>query len=225
MSTVDRFTFFHALPPELRLQIWGEALSVRSVWAASPNDNKSRVPFNMVYIGPAPYLAGLTCREARRLLVQFYVKPIHGPFTGLGTSSSSHWVNVDTTVIDLGGYSDATTILDAFGGDELSRFKHVALLWHQFGSVVRICMRLATMCPALCTIIIQRSNTEAPTHRSFRQPLSIEMAACYATVIECAGPEIECEEVDTPYFRSLILEHFGDSPPKLHLLSPGFTKV
>ena len=71
MSAADSFTYFHALPLELRLQIWREALSVRSVWAAVPNDSAnrslstSRLPFNMAYIGPAPYLVWLSRREAR----------------------------------------------------------------------------------------------------------------------------------------------------------------
>jgi len=78
MSAADSFTYFHALPTELRLQIWGEALAVRSVWAAVRNYSAdrdlsaSRLPFIMVYIGPAPYLAGLSSREARRLLEQSY---------------------------------------------------------------------------------------------------------------------------------------------------------
>lgn len=76
MSAADSFIYFHALPTELRLQIWGEALAVRSVWAAVRNYSAdrdlsaSRLPFIMVYIGPAPYLAGLSFREARRLLEQ-----------------------------------------------------------------------------------------------------------------------------------------------------------
>ena len=68
MLTAESFTYFHALPPELRLQFGGEALSVWSVWVVVRNYNAdhdltaSRLPFIMVYIGPAPYLAGLILR-------------------------------------------------------------------------------------------------------------------------------------------------------------------
>ncbi|MCJ1401158.1 hypothetical protein MMC11_004370 [Xylographa trunciseda] len=208
MSAADSFTYFHALPPELRLQIWGEALSVRSIWAAVRNYNAdrdlsaSRLPFIMVYIGLAPYLAGLSSREARRLLEQSYVKPIH------------------TAVVYLGDSSDATTVLNSFGADKLSKFKHVALPWYQYYRLARTCQLLATMCPALRTIIIQRSEMEAATNRPLRQLLSLETAAYYATISEYAGPELGYEKLDASYFRSLLLEYFGDSPPRLHLLSP-----
>ena len=76
------------------------------------------------------------------------------------------------------------------------------------------------MCPALCTIIIQRSETEAPTNLALRQPLSLETAAYYATISEYAGPELGYEKLDAPHFRSLLFAYFGDSPPRLHFLSP-----
>lgn len=65
---------------------------MRSVWAAvgSYNNavrdpNATRLPFYWTFIGPAPYLAGLSCSEARRLLKQSYVKPIRGPCGALAT--------------------------------------------------------------------------------------------------------------------------------------------
>ncbi|EXJ72245.1 uncharacterized protein A1O5_04749 [Cladophialophora psammophila CBS 110553] len=230
MSAADSFTFFHTLPPpELRLRIWRDALSVPSVWAAVHKNNTDRnltagcLPFIMAYIGPAPYLAGLSSWEARRLLEQFYVKPIRGPSSGLATSAGSYWVDLDTTVIYLGDSLDAMTVLNSFGADELLKFKHVALLWNQFGSVARTCQRLATICPALRTIIIQRDETEAATDQPLRQPLSVETAAYYATLPGYPSPDLGYEELDAPYFQSLILEYFGDSPPKFHLLSPDST--
>ena len=220
MSAADSFVYFHALPPELRFQIWGEALSVCSVWAVVRSDNAARdtsarfLPFTMVFIGPAPYSAGLSSREARRLLEQSYVKPIRGPFSGLATSAGSYWVNLNTTVVYLGDCSsDAEPVLNSFGTDELSKFKHVALRWYEYGRLARTCQRLATLCPALRTIIVQRSVT-------FRQPLSLETAAYYATISENAGPELGYEELDAPYFRSALLEYFGNSRPRIHILAP-----
>lgn len=84
------FTLFCALPQEIRLQIWGEALSVRSVWTAIRNRASDSDPtgavhptFSMTYVGTAPYLAGLSSTEARRLLEQIYPKPILGPIAGV----------------------------------------------------------------------------------------------------------------------------------------------
>ena len=199
---------------------------MRSVWAAVRNYNTdgdlsaSRLPFIMVYIGPAPYLAGLSSREARRLLEQSYVKPIRGLSSGLATGVGSYWVDLDITVVYLGDSSDATTVLNSFGSDELSKFEHVALPWCQFSWLARTCQCLATTSPALRTIIIQRSETEAATNQPLRQPLSLETAAYYATIPEYAGPEFGYEELDVPYLRSLLLEYFGDSPPRIHVLPP-----
>jgi hypothetical protein len=225
MSAVDSFIYFPALPPELRLQIWTQALSVRSVWAAVRNDtadrdlNASNLPLTMAYVGAAPYLVGLSCREARRLLEQLYEGPIRGPFSGL-TPSRSYWVDLDTTVVYLGDFFDMTTVLDSFGADKLSKLKHVALPWYQFGNLARACQHLTTLCPALRTLIIQRGEVEAATKRPFPQTLSLETATYYATIPEYSGPELGYEDLDVAHFRSLLLEYFGDTPPRLHLLSP-----
>ena len=51
MSAADSFTFFGALPLELRLQIWREALSVRTVWAAIRNPTSVDHPqFSMAWV-------------------------------------------------------------------------------------------------------------------------------------------------------------------------------
>ena len=230
MSAADNFTCFQALPLELRLQIWKQALSVRSVWAAIHDCNAdrdfgaSRTPFIVAYIGPAPYLAGLSSREARRLLEQSYFKPLRGPRNGSATRVGCYWVDLDTTVVYLGDASKATTVVNSFGVDELSKFKHVALRWYQFASLARTCQRLATLCPALRTIIVQLGEMEVATKLPLYQPLSLETAAYYAALSEYAGPALGYEELDAPHFRSLLLEYFGDSPPRLHLLSPGSAK-
>lgn len=226
MSAADTFTYFPALPAELRRQIWWEALSVRSVWAAVRTYNADRnlsaslLPFIMTYIGPAPYTAGLSCREARRLLEQSYVRLVCGRLSGSKTSNGYYWVNLDTTVFYLGDSLDTTTVLNSFAVNDLSKLKHVTLPWNQFSRLARTCQHLARTCPALRTITIQRSQTEATTNGHLHRPLSLEMAAYYTTIPDYAGPEIGDEELDAPYFRSLLLEYFDDSPPTLHLLSP-----
>lgn len=203
---------------------------MRSVWAVIRSHNADRdlsagrLSFPMAYIGPAPYLAGLSSREARRLLEQFYVKPIREPCSGLAATAGYYWVDLETTGVYLGDFSDGTVVLNSFGADELSKFKHVALPWYQCGSLARTCQRLATVCPILPTTIIQRGETEAATNRTVRQSLSLKTAAYYATIPEYIRPELGCEELDTPYFRSLLLENFGNSPPRFHLLSPDSTK-
>ena len=221
MPATTSFIYFAALPPELRVQIWREALSTRSVWAAARNrkadsDVSAGHPsFTMVHIVSAPYLAGLSCAEARRLLEQDYVKPIRRPLKGSAASVGCYWVDLDSTVVYLGSSSDAMIFLNSFGEDELLRFKHVALTWYQFSGLARVCQHLARICPALRTIIMQNSETEAATN----QPLRSETAAYFATIPDYVGPESELENLDTPYFRSLLLGYYSDSVrPRLHLL-------
>jgi hypothetical protein len=209
------------MPLELRLHIWGEALSVRSVWAAVRNlasdcdpTGVDHPPFSMAYVGPAPYLAGLSSKEARRLLEQIYVKPIRGPSAGV------YWVDMDQTVVYLGDSSDAMEIMDSFHANDLSRFKHVALVWSQFNRLARVCQRLARTCPALCTIVIHQVETEAKAivNSPFSQPLSLETATYYATIPIHIRSELGYKKLDTDYLRSLLLEYFGASPPRLHML-------
>lgn len=85
MSAADSFTLFRALPLELRLQILGEALPVRSVWVAVRNraldcdpTGMNHPSLRMAYIGPAPYLAGLSSQEARKLLEEPTLSPVVG---------------------------------------------------------------------------------------------------------------------------------------------------
>lgn len=205
---MDSFTCFRALPPELRLKIWSEALSAPSVWV--PDHNASRP------VGQAPYLAGLACRESRQLLERLYVKPLpRGPPGGSGVD----WVNLETAVVYLG--DGAMKALDALGAGELARLRHVALRWRQFGRLARACQRLAAECPALRTIIVEREGDgSAGDDVEVPRTLSPELAAYYASIPDWVGPEMSLETLDTPYFRSLVLEYFGDSPPKLHLVSP-----
>ncbi|WYZ45777.1 hypothetical protein EsH8_IX_000002 [Colletotrichum jinshuiense] len=154
----------------------------------------------MAYVGPAPYLPGLACRESRRLLEKSYVKPLRGPESA--TSSGVYWVNLENTVVYLGNSSNAMDVMDAFGADKLSRFRHVALRW------------------SLRTIIIQGYESGSAANFSVCETLDPELAAYYTTIPDSVGPEISHETLDTPHFRSLLLEYFGDSPPRLHLVSP-----
>lgn len=214
------FHLFPALPPELRSQIWESALSVPAVWAATrvshtgDDVDSDTCEFTVMdFVGPAPPLAGISSREAWCLLKRSYVKPIHGP-QGRTGKRKAHWVNLSHTVVFFGGVLYVEDILAGFDADALSRFQHVAFTWHisQFGPLLRACRHLATICPALNTIIIQ-------CVKGLPQPLTPETAAHYAEVPAYTGHELDWQEIDTPYLRSQLLQYFGASPPRLHLLA------
>lgn len=86
----------------------------------------NRWPFSMAFVGSPLHLVGLSCREARRLMEETFLRPLRGPNSTKG-SPGTYWVNLKTTVVALGHPSDSLTVLARFGADELSRFRHVAL--------------------------------------------------------------------------------------------------
>ena len=171
----------------------------------------------MTFVGPAPAVAGMSSKESWRLLKQSYVDQIRGPGGSTGKTRPS-WVNLNHTVVYLGDPSDTREVLAGFDAETLSKFKHVALAWHisQFGPLARACQRLATTCPALCTIIIQWCESA----ELLQQSLTLETAAYYADIPAYTWRQLEYQKLDTPYFRSQLLQYFGAPPPRLHLLAP-----
>jgi hypothetical protein len=76
----------------------------------------------MTFIGPAPYLVGLSCKEARRVMERSYIQ-----FDSLrGGPSTFHWVNVEKTLVFFGNGID---IAKTFSPEERAKFKYVALDW------------------------------------------------------------------------------------------------
>jgi hypothetical protein len=120
----------------------------------------------------------------------------------------------------LGEHSSTINVLNRFDVGDLPKFKHVALPWYQFSNIAKACQRLATVCPALRTLIIQRGKVESTAGQPFRQILSLKTAAYYANIPKYTGPELGYAGMDVSYFRSLLLQYFGVTPLRLHLLSP-----
>jgi len=94
MAGTENFTCFTMLRPELRIQIWTEALTVPSVWVAVLNktggglegtSEATRASITLQCVGYSPHLAGLSCSEARGVMIQVYQQPlressIHGVY-------------------------------------------------------------------------------------------------------------------------------------------------
>ncbi|KAF6833934.1 hypothetical protein CPLU01_05229 [Colletotrichum plurivorum] len=223
MSETKTFTRFGNLPTELRLIIWSEALSVRSVWAAVFDklaEFRSRLATR---VGPASYPAGLACGESRWLLEQSHVKFPRGP--GLATGPGAYWVDPESTTVYLGRAPHARATLDALGADELRQIRHVALRPCQYWSIYEACRRLAKECPALRTIIIHCDGLGHVSEPLVSEDLSPELAAYYATI---PGSSIGVgdwnENFDDLQLVSSLEPCFGDSPPMFHVVpspSPG----
>ncbi|KAF6811258.1 hypothetical protein CSOJ01_05816 [Colletotrichum sojae] len=232
MSGTDTFTLFGALPPELRLKIWGEALSERSVWAAVFDADieackaKGLVPglSAMIHVGAAPHMDGLACRESRRLMEQSNVKPLRVP--ELATGGGVYWVDLERTVVWL-GHSKAInvyTALEAFDEDVLSRIRHVAVLSTNIkASGMKVFFPLHRLCGGLRTIIIQRGDAARFSR------LSPELAAYYATLPD-SGPgktslaylEGRADFSDIHVAYSFLEGAYGPSHPALYLVTSEF---
>lgn len=234
MSATETFSLFGALPAELRLQIWREALSARCVWAAvfdterdvgaAGEAKRTRLQFSkrtrlqvsaMAHVGAAPYMAGLACRESRDLLEKLYIKPWRMRELATG---GAYWVDLERTVVWL-GHVESFAMLDALralSNDVQSRIKCVAVLSTDVDApTMHDFVPLRFFCRALHTIIIQRREDAAARF----SPLSPELAAYYATLPDHASaetppaPSNEGHDSTGPYFLPY---------PTLHLVSSDF---
>ena len=223
------FKHFPELPAELRILIWEAALAAPSVWAAAPGPLPSGVTggsypnprarahaYTMGFVGPAPYMAGLACKEAWALMKRSYGRPVRGP-AGAPHVTQLSWVDMDHTVVHVG---DADTmVLPAFDPETWFKIKHVALTWRlsHYYLISSACLRLSEVCPLLRTLIIQtRENVDEAS-----PPLSVERAADYAGILAYNGPPLECEEMDMAKFWAILKYDLPDPPPRVHVLGPG----
>lgn len=224
------FWRFGSLPPELRLQIWEQILTVPTIWAATRNDDKHgemRQPARLKTIGSNPFPAALACRESRRLLEQFFRMPIGVSSNTViisGTGLTAHWMSLEWTVIYLGDTADATSMLDDLGAENVSRFKHVAMSnlepvaisSSRFSKLAKVCQHLAASCPALQTVIIRREQRQPGVDDVLHEPLGQNMVDLYAALSVQHQSQTGDDEPFAPHLRALLLEYFGDRPPILH---------
>lgn len=173
----SNFTCFPMLPTELRLEIWRHALSEPAVCAVMPYAQKDPESaddtwtwtwsFALAYIGPAPYLAGYSCREARQVLQQIhsYVETeviLHGMWQeslfpqippSLVTPPIGIWINPASTVIHLSITGNVRAVVAVTGSlhrEQLSKFRYVVVprtgrwsqVWWALKKVLSTCSHL-----------------------------------------------------------------------------------
>lgn len=227
------FTCFGRLPAELRVMIWEEALSLRTVCAVScepvvGDQTGETSKYFLDFIGPVPYMAGISCGEAWHIMQRRYV-----PFTGPGWNPATArptgvpWVDLDKTVFYLGASSDVPAVLGRFDAREVPRLEHVAMTWawRSFGRLIKTCRDVATACPALRSIVIitnlSRFEAETGADAAPEPALSIDLAAHISCI--SATPRVDLRVNDTvvkpdlPWLLSRYVRR--DSPPRLHFFS------
>ena len=102
-----------------------------------------------------------------------------------------YWVSLKWTVIYLGDATDAMSVLDDLGAENVSRFKHVAMSnlepvaisSSRFTKLAKVCQHLAASCPSLQTVIIRREQRHPGENEVHCESLS-QMADLYAALSE-----------------------------------------
>lgn len=232
MAPVARFPLFRALPPELRLGVWRQALLAPTVWSVDVDwvgdwdtyehfSNISKLDLSLSPMGPASYLAGFACKESRQLMQQLFTKPLRG--SSVAVESRIYWINWDTTIVHLGNYLNlelaTCSAKGTFSEDEILHFRHISLDWTGFLKDGLACRLLAKRCPDIRTLIIRLEGEGVGANLT-------ESAAVLTTLLESHGPErsqeiLRAEEyVNTANFRSFVIRDFGESPPRIHFLLP-----
>lgn len=213
--------------------IWEHALSGWTVLAsgqhctASQGARTADVPTTMIRVGHAPYIAGLACVESRRLLKRSYTKLTVRHRRGYNLSGV-YWVNMNRTVLCLDASAYPVELLRMFDEEALLDLQNVVFRWtvRYIGPVTRACQLLATLSPALRTIVIQIDKLRDAKERThldgswFSQPMSVATADYYSTIPDREGPELAFDGLDCAYLRAHLLEHFIHTAPKVHVLPP-----
>jgi hypothetical protein len=223
------FKNFPELPAELRFQIWEAALSAPTVWATVPvtgGSNPNDATYTMTFVGPAPYMAGLACKEAWGLMKRLYGGPVRGP-AGAPHITRPSWVDLDGTVVHLGDAADVM-VLRAFDAETLSRVKHVALTWcsSQYYLIGSACFRLAEACPHLRTLIIQtweeaaRGGEDGSPGGQPQSPPGLETAAFYASLPAYTGRPLHYKGIRMAGFLEMLKYDLPTPPPTVHVLGP-----
>lgn len=219
-TSTASFHRFGALPPEIRRQIWNEALCFRCLVAPVFRRQQEQVTTTTVanrhpfFIGPAPYTVGQTCREAWASMVQMHVKDILVP-KQLDDFPPVCWARPDTTVICLGTSGIAADAALARLSDySLSTWRHVMIIASFFDAVQRATRIISASCPALETLIIEWSPEARPPSPS------AERAALATACSDPMAPELDIDVLDTSKHRSLLRKFFNGPPPRIHFLPP-----
>ncbi|KAJ4306370.1 hypothetical protein N0V88_001170 [Collariella sp. IMI 366227] len=133
----------------------------------------------MHFVGPKPFLVGLTCKEARQVMEKIYI-----PLTRsrAGSVTTTHWIDPDMTVVHFGDCDAGIAVLCDLLADGASKLKHVAVRWY-FGylpQIIRFSRQLEDRCPGLHTLVIRQAFKPTPADDTAQRPLPVESASVLA---------------------------------------------
>ncbi|KAK3905295.1 hypothetical protein C8A05DRAFT_30877 [Staphylotrichum tortipilum] len=222
------FTCFAHLPAELRLLIWEAALSVRITLSVSvapalapelalATDEDPGLVLN--WISPAPYVVGLSCNEARHVMEKSYVRlPANAaaaaaPLSPYTARPPPHWLEPDKTIVHIGEWPRAGTVLALLGADAASSLKHVALIFHplHLSDFYQVCSDLKKHCPGLRTLVVEWTTARGGAE----QPC---LDARYPLIPLRKGREMGSTLLDHSLLRIILATQFPERPV-FHMLS------
>lgn len=219
----DCFPHFQQLPPEIRHDIWRQALEQWAVWYTShPHVNLQArgLRIRMKPVGAAPYQVGLVCKESRHLMEGLYTKLPTG-----GDSSTVYWLIPDLTVVYLGCTPRATDFLEIFHAHDSLPLRHLVLHWSDLVEVTRFSHSLVGKCPDLQTFTLHAEDRRTtPDLCRCNSPLSQHLAEWYTTIAAWDEETLPYEEhPESDMLHWSIGEYFGDrneeiEGPRLHFL-------
>ncbi|KAF2769766.1 hypothetical protein EJ03DRAFT_88087 [Teratosphaeria nubilosa] len=222
MDTTARFSLFSALPIELRLLIWEEALLVTNVLTMADTTRSSGdapiQPSGRLLVGPTPGHIGMVCREARRQLIHSFVTisvpGLRGLFRHCG---AQNWLDLDRTVFYFGSGREARTVISDLDDSQISRVRLAAFHYGDWETLARMCLSIAQRCPHVHTVIVVRySATSTGTASGIK--LSAGTVEQLVRLSRRIGPPHQDGELDSDYFRATLLQAFGGTPPVLHMI-------
>jgi hypothetical protein len=204
MPVTASFSQFSALPAELRLLIWEEALRVPTAAILDCEAHRKTRSLSLRRFGINPYLIGHSCKEAQRQMQQLcraLVPRLHSAVS----SSSVQWFVTQHTMFCLADIESTKAFLELLGPDQLLGVKHVALAWTRFDQLARMCMAVAKMRPALDRLFIVRCEEnpfETTAGLALQKNLDLSFGVMNGnTLANDTG-------IDADYFGALLLGYF-----------------
>ena len=161
---------------------------------------------------------GWSCVEARRQMQQLCRKltPVSH---SLVSASSTYWYIPQSTMFCLADLDSAMLFLELYDTEQLLEIKYIALAWTRFDSLARMCMAVAKMCPTLDTMFIVRCELNPFSTTTASAELQKSLDVCFGVMQGHTNTLLADAAVDTNHFRSLLVEYFDSSAPKMHFLS------
>lgn len=239
MPGMPEFRYFSSLPPELRRQVWGEALEHSpTIWVAKATasgcgTSHERWNLTMRSVTPTSYMAGWACGESWDLMQRqrHCLDDLEG--SDPSTVNRAYWMDLGRNTLDLGKCDHAINVIRMFVENEAALVRHVVLRWGPLEEVTTVIRHLAMRCRNIRTVIFQSEDWVADEHPElgFDGPnpeATPELAVFYQSILCPDAPEVSTGTAhsDRQYVKDIFDWMWGARSsrpralPKVHFVTP-----